>query len=272
MNTETLICQRVGPIATLNLKRVDEINAIDDSAVAELSATLNKLETDIDVKVVIFRASGDSFCDGADPGGKNSDQVLDTDRARRAAPFHDLLEAEMRRMKWWQYLFNFPRVTIAEVQGRCQGSGLYLAMCTDITVASEDAVFGDPSAATGLLTATPLWSYIVGIKKAKDILFTGRHANAAEAAQLGLVSKVVPRSELHAEAERFARAVCLSPGDGLVFAKESLRGAMDARGLGAAWRMLAEMRVLNTLQHRSDAFPRDHKYSETGRQKKDMVT
>lgn len=253
MPESLVLYERRGSLAFITLNRTDSGNALNDATVSELDAALRRAEQEVDAKVVVLKAGGPDFCVGLDLSGDKVDELAQLPSSQPLPSMEKLLDRERRRARRWEYLYNFPRPTVAQVQGRCLGLGLTLAMCCDVCFASEDATFGDPSVALGLLPTNPLWTYFCGIKKAKDLLYTGRTIGAREALSLGVVTFVAPPTRLEAEATRYAEGVALSPGDGLAWVKESLNLTLEARGVGAAWRLLSEMQVTQTLQLRAVA-------------------
>jgi enoyl-CoA hydratase/carnithine racemase len=90
----------------------------------------------------------------------------------------------------------------------------------------------------------PLWTWLIGIKKTKELLYTGRYMDAGEAEQFGLINKAVPRDELEDEVARLAKGISLLPGDGLAPAKDAINSVMEARGLGEAWRFTNNMQLV----------------------------
>ena len=117
-------------------------------------------------------------------------------------------------------------------------------MVCDITIAAEDAIFGDPSLRMGLLPAMPLWSWLIGEKKTKELVYTGRYIDGREAEAICLINRAVPASRLEAEVDTLARGISQSPGDALALVKDSLNANMEARGVGAAWRFTDDMQLV----------------------------
>ncbi|MBI2908829.1 MAG: hypothetical protein HYX92_14395 [Chloroflexi bacterium] len=117
-------------------------------------------------------------------------------------------------------------------------------MVCDFVVASEDARLGDPSLTLGRMPTMPLLTYLIGLKKAKELLYFGRAIDGREAEKLFLINAAVPAAMLDAEVRRFAKALAIPPADGMTLAKETLNSIMEVRGLGGAWRYTADMGVL----------------------------
>jgi enoyl-CoA hydratase len=234
-------------IGIITLNRSDRLNAINDVMIDELDDLLRKIETDLDAKVLIIKGAGKSFSAGQDLSGNVSSTIMASPPGTPGSA-KELLEAQRRRSRRWEYIFNYPKPTIAQVHGHCIGAGCYLAMVCDLVIASEDALFGDPALRMGLTSAMPLWTWLVGDKKARELVFLGRNVNGREAEQIGLINMAVPASRLEQEAIRYAKAISICPGDGMVLCKESINANLEARGVGAAWRFLDDMQLINQQQ------------------------
>ena len=237
-----IIYEKNEGVGWITLNRPEELNAMNDAMLAELDEAFATAEPDLEVKVVVVKGAGQAFSVGQDLSGVGTFEVL-------SEPGENLtikrrMEAERRRNRRWEYIFNLAKPTIAQVHGHSLGTGCYLAMVCDITIASDDALFGDPLLRMGLLPHMPLWTWLIGIKKTKEILYTGRYMDANEAEHFGLINKAVPRDELEDEVMRLAKGISLLPGDGLAPAKDAINSVMEARGLGAAWRFTNNMQLV----------------------------
>jgi enoyl-CoA hydratase/carnithine racemase len=188
-----------GHVATVTLNRPDVLNAISTALARELAATLEPLGTDRRVRAVVLTGAGDrAFCAGADL------------KERHGFADHDwLLQREVFR-RAFAALRRCPLPTVAAVFGHTLGGGTELALACDLVVAAEDTVLGLPEVRLGLVPAgggTQLLVRRVGRGAAKDLVLTGRRVDAAEAARLGLVDRVVPRARVHAVAGRLAAEI-----------------------------------------------------------------
>jgi enoyl-CoA hydratase/carnithine racemase len=130
------------------------------------------------------------------------------------------------------------------VHGHCLGTGCYLSMVCDITIAAEDAQFGDPLLRMGLLPHMPLWLYLVGMKKTRELLLTGCYIDGIEAEKIGLINKAVPRDDLEDEVNNMAKGMALMNCDAMAPVKDAVNSVMEARGLGAAWRFTNDMQLV----------------------------
>lgn len=178
-----------GHVATITIDREERRNALSWEVVRALRAALAEAKTDHDVRVVVLTGAGDkAFCAGADLGGMaGADHVaLHESRGELAELFRDL------------YALGKP--TVARVRGYALAGGFGLALACDLVVAAEDAQFGTPEIDVGL------WPFMITVplvrsmppKVALELMMTGRRVSAAEAQQLGFVSRVVPVDELDA--------------------------------------------------------------------------
>ena len=237
-----IIYEKRDGIGYVTLNRPEELNAMNDEMLAEIDALLPQLEMDLEAKVIVFRGAGKDFCVGQDLSGVDTLEVLS--EPGEHITIKKRMEAERRRNRRWETIFNLAKPTIAQVHGHCLGTGCYLAMVCDMTIAAEDALFGDPLLRMGLLPHMPLWLYLIGIKKTKEMLYTGCYINGVEAEQTGLINRAVPRDELEDEVERLAKGITLLPCDATAPVKDTINSVMEARGLGACWRFTNNMQLV----------------------------
>ena len=187
-------------VATVTLKRPDAMNAISSVMARELGAAFRALAANRDVWVVVLAAAGRrAFSVGADL------------KERKRFSLDDFHANRVHMRAMFDGLRAVPQPTIASVFGFCLGGGFELALSSDLMVAADDAVFALPEATVGLLPAgggTQLLARRAGPGRAKDLIFTGRRMNAAEAASAGLLARLVGRSELEAATADLARSIC----------------------------------------------------------------
>lgn len=242
---KTLIYETPEPgIARIRLNRPDRANAQDTELLYELNSAFDRAAHDDEVRVIILAAEGKHFSAGHD--------LSETDSAA-AMKRHQTVgtmcgfgcagaEAQMAREEeiytgFCERWRNIPKPTIAAVQGKCIAGGLMLAWPCDLIVASEDASFADPVVAFGVGGVE--WFhhvYEVGMRKAKEMLFTGDWVTAQEAHTRGMVNHVVPRAELHDFTLALAARIAKRPAFALKLAKESVNQALEAQGQHTAMR------------------------------------
>jgi methylglutaconyl-CoA hydratase len=190
MASEKVQISQSGAVATLCLDRPERGNAADGEMMEGIIAALDRAQ---DARVVLLCGTGEHFCAGRDPGPVAPENP------------REWSEALQQIVKTNQALAGFPGVTIALVKGKAHGFGFGLAIQSDITIAAEDARFGFPEIKAGF-PPTIVMSYLsrwTARKKAFELVVTGEEIGAAEAAQLGLINRVVPREDLADEAQRW---------------------------------------------------------------------
>jgi enoyl-CoA hydratase/carnithine racemase len=180
--------QKRGPLGLVTMQRAAALNAFSVGMAREMKAAVESLASDPSIWVVVARAhEGRAFSVGADlkeSERMSADQLLDRRESLRE------MFASFRAI---------PQPSIASVFGFALGGGCELALSCDLIVAADDAVFGFPELLVGLVPAgggTTLLPQAVGVRRAKEMMFTARRIDAAAARDLGLVSRVVPRALL----------------------------------------------------------------------------
>jgi enoyl-CoA hydratase/carnithine racemase len=183
-------------VARLTIDRPERRNALSYGVMAGLRDALARARDDADVRVVVLTGAGDkAFCAGADLGG-----IADGEGAAALHEGRGALADVFRAMG------SLGKPTIARVRGYALAGGFGLAMACDLVIAADDAQFGTPEINVGL------WPYMITVpllramppKVALDLMMTGRRVNAAEAAELGFVTKVVPVADLDASVDELA--------------------------------------------------------------------
>ncbi|MEJ2733931.1 MAG: enoyl-CoA hydratase/isomerase family protein [Anaerolineae bacterium] len=207
---ETLLLERDGPVAWVSLDRRRRLNAMDETMLLELGQTFEDLDQDESVRAVVLAARGLVFSAGFDiewMAGQDAEtmaQVLPTVEA-----VFDTIE-------------GCAKPVIAAVRGAAMGGGLLLTLVADLCLAAEGATFGAPEVKIGIfpnLRLIPRLERIVGLRAAKRIVLLGEPVDAAEARSLGLVDRVVPGAELHAEAQTLAGQLAGLPSTAVQAAK-----------------------------------------------------
>jgi enoyl-CoA hydratase/carnithine racemase len=182
----TVLLEREGHLAHLILNRPEVLNAINNELAEDLMTACSQL--DDDVWVIIFRGSGErAFSAGADLKARR--EMTPEQWSGQRALFREM----------FQKLRQIQQPMIAAVHGYALGGGTELAMLADMIVASEDAVFGLTEVSLGIIPGgggTQNLPRLIGRNRAKELIFSARRIPAAEAMQLGLVNRVVPRAEL----------------------------------------------------------------------------
>lgn len=181
-------------VATLTLARAEKHNALDAVMIAELTQAADILAQDKDVRVVVLRALGKSFCAGGDLGWMQDQMRADSaTRAVEAGKLAAMLSA----------LNRLPKPLIGKVQGQAFGGGVGMMAVCDVAIGVKDARFGLTETRLGLIPAT-IGPYVLarmGEAMARRVFMSARIFDATEAVDLGLLARAVPSDALDAAIE-----------------------------------------------------------------------
>jgi enoyl-CoA hydratase len=215
-------------IGMVTLNRPSKLNAINAELRGQLVDVLRRADADPSTSVVILRAEGRSFCAGFDIGGGDPEKESWRHDALR---WHAHLRASMamQMMPW-----EMRKPVIASVQGHVLGGGCEIAMFCDLTIAAENAVFGEPEIRFSDVGPAVVMPHIIGLKKARELLYFGDTIDAATALRLGMVNRVVPLAELPAVTLKYARRLALVAPEALCATKLAINRGADAGGFHAA--------------------------------------
>ena len=234
MDYETLLLEQHEAVLKITVNRPEVLNAQSRLMREEFDDALARAAEDDETRVIIVAGAGKHFSAGHDLG--SADELED----RKKRPFKPGFAGAYARswdlnlentMRWRDY----PKPTIAQVQGYCIMGGLMLATACDLIVASDDARFCDRTVRWGgphVQYASLPWE--IGFRKAKEYLFTGDWITAEEAERLGLVNRVVPRDKLAEETMALAQRISLQDPFALRMAKQSLNLMQDESGFRTA--------------------------------------
>lgn len=218
-------------IATVTMDRPDVANAQDTTLIDELDAAFSQAEADDDVRVVILAGAGKHFSSGHDLKALVGDVEPDEWRQMRATPEGKLRHERTMYFERCLRIHDFPKPTIAAVQGKCIAAGWMLASMCDLIVASDDATFRNPvlrMTGAGVELLVEPWD--LGIRKAKEVLLTADELSAVDAERFGMVNQVVPRDQLESAAREMAAKIALVPAVTAQMVKRSINHAWDLMG------------------------------------------
>ena len=232
MTDPVLLEEDLGPVRRLTLNRPEVLNALSAELVDALSAALARAATDEGVRVVVIRGAGRAFCAGYDL--KEEAEQHAEHGPPDATGWREELAHSVERML---ELFDHPKPAIAAVHGYCLAGGCDLMMMCDLAVASDDALFGEPEIRFGSGVVTMVMPWLVGARKAKELLFTGQdRISAGEALGIGLVNRVVPRDRLEGETLALARQIAVLDPVAISLTKRSINTAWEIAGFRQALR------------------------------------
>ncbi|GAB2446029.1 hypothetical protein GCM10027062_28910 [Nocardioides hungaricus] len=186
-----------GPIATILLNRPEKLNALTDEMYAEVAEAVRRFDDDRSCRVIVLRGAGRAFCAGFDltvemEGSSSAD-------ARRR-------ELDLaNRVRW--AIWNSTTPVLAAVHGYCLAGGFEMTLPADFTIASDQAVFGEPESLFGAAPSFLQVPWLTSHKIAKDVLVLGQHISAQRAFEIGFVSTLVPDAEFDERVAAYAEAV-----------------------------------------------------------------
>lgn len=234
MDYQCVLYEKKDAVAAITLNRPERLNALNRQLHSDFDAAIHEAGEDDEVKVIVVKGAGRAFCAGAD--------------LIEQAPFVSVtaqrdLEASGRRR--WSYLWDLPKVSIAQIHGYCLAAGIELAMCCDLVIAAEDAQFGYPIARGGAAAVTGgMFSWLVGLRKTKELCLTGDLIDAREAERLGLINKAVPGDKLQEEVEKLAGKIIRIPADVLALSKTGINKAFEIMGIRTALDWAQDLHVI----------------------------
>lgn len=210
-----------GGVARVTLARPDVRNAFNAAVIAELHAAFTRIATADDVRAVVIAGEGTVFCGGADVNWMRESLDL---------PFEaNAIDAE-KMSDMFRAIDNCPRPVIARIQGAALGGGAGLAAVCDIAIAADDAIFGFTEVKLGIIPAviSPFVLSKIGSSHARALFLTGERFDAARAASIGLVHRVVAAGELDAAVDRVLAEIRTAGPYAVCAAKLLVRRVLDA--------------------------------------------
>jgi enoyl-CoA hydratase len=232
-NFESILYSLSGNVAHMTLNRPDRLNALNKAALLEINEAMDQAEADPEVRVIVVSGTGRAFSSGFDLKAQMEQQP------EGSKIWREILDLDFdTTMRFW----NSPKPTIAAVHGACLAGAFEMAMACDITIASEDAMFGEPELKFGAGIVTMLLPWMTSPKQAKRIILSADdRISAADALTMGLVSRVVPPGQHLEEAMRTARGIALMDPDLVGQTKKAINRTYDLQGLQSALKMALDI-------------------------------
>jgi len=220
---QTIRLQRRGAVALLTLARPQRLNAIDKRMLGELQLSLDEVERDEEIRALVITGAGGNFSSGFD-----LKEQMET-RPSGVDAWREILDRDFSTiMRFW----HLKKPTIAAVQGYCLAGGCELALSCDITIAAEDAVFGEPELKFGAGIVVMILPWLVGPKRAKEIILSGAdRISALEAARIGLINRVVPADQLESSALALAHHIAVIDPRLVQRTKQAINRGFEIMGL-----------------------------------------
>ena len=226
MPSDTILYATFGPVAEITLNHPDKLNALTGAMVLALHDCLDRAEADPLIRAIILRGAGKAFSSGFDLAEMDTQPSRPVLRAVLQADY-DII------MRFW----HCPKPTISAVQGYALGGGFEMAMACDVTIAAENACFGEPELKFGSGIVALLLPWLTGPKQAKEMLLFGNdRISATRALSIGLINAVVPPEALADQAHAFARKAALLDASAVRLTKRAINQSYQAMGMETALR------------------------------------
>jgi len=225
-----------GHVATITMDRPDVANAQDTELIDAIDAAFDVADADDAVRVVILTGAGKHFSSGHDLKALAGD-LDDPWVAMRDTPEGKFRHEQVMYFERCKRIYDFRKPTIAAVHGACVAAGLMLACMCDLIVASDDATFQNPvlrMTGAGVELLVEPWE--LGIRKAKEFLWTGEKLDAQEAWRLGMVNRVVPRESLMERTLELAARIALVPPATAMVVKDTINNTASLMGREQSWK------------------------------------
>jgi enoyl-CoA hydratase len=217
-----LLIEDIGPVRRLTMNRPGALNALSGELIGALSGALGSAASDDTVRVLILAGAGRAFCSGYD---LNEDAVAGTQDSVRW--FSELKHSVGEMLG----IFDHPKPIIAQVHSFCLAGGCDLMMVCDLCVCADDAKFGEPEIRFGSGVVTMVMPWVLGARKAKELLFTGEdRIDAQEALRIGLVNRVVPRERLGDETLALAQEIAKNDPFAVSMQKRAINRMWEVQG------------------------------------------
>lgn len=217
----------------LTLNRPEARNAISEQMMDEISAALELARKDDDVRALVIAGAGSTFSAGyeiADDWGWFDDEKPT-----------QTVERVIDAAEWELSIWTFPKPTVAAVRGWCLAGACEVAMMCDITVAAEDARFGEPEIRFSSMPPALVMPWIIGVKATNELLLLGSVVDAQRAREIGMVNRVVPEADLDATVARYVHVLTQMAPEAVALQKRALHRSLEIAGFTAAIRAAAEL-------------------------------
>ncbi len=218
MEFKTITLTQEGAVGILTLNRPEIMNAINDELIGELSQVIDRIAKDDQIRVIILTGGNKVFAAGGDI--KAMQQFGPLQAKKFVVPIHRV----------FNQLTELPKPTIAAIGGFALGGGVEMTLTCDFRIAADNAKFGFPEINLGIFPAaggSQRLPRLIGMAKAKELMFTGDTIDAATALTIGLVNEVVPREALMERAMQLANKLSAKPPITIKTLKESMHNVFN---------------------------------------------
>ena len=216
-------------VSVITLDRADKLNAINAVMKEQIIAAFARADKDAATSVIVLRANGRSFSAGFDIG-HSPDRGKDSGAADPNT-WDPILH---RSFDFGMAPWSATKPVIASVQGHVLGGGCELTLMCDLTIAADDARFGEPEVRFSHLGPLMVMPWFIGLKRARELLFFGDMIDAKTALQFGMINRVVPAAELREATMKYAKRLSLISPEALRWGKRVINRGAEIAGFRAA--------------------------------------
>ena len=216
-------------VSVITLDRADKLNAINAVMKDQIIAAFARADKDAATSVIVLRANGRSFSAGFDIG-HSPDRGKDSGAADPNT-WDPILH---RSFDFGMAPWSATKPVIASVQGHVLGGGCELTLMCDLTIAADDARFGEPEVRFSHLGPLMVMPWFIGLKRARELLFFGDMIDAKTALQFGMINRVVPAAELREATMKYAKRLSLISPEALRWGKRVINRGAEIAGFRAA--------------------------------------
>jgi enoyl-CoA hydratase/carnithine racemase len=254
-NYETILYQKQRRGVLITLNRPHALNAMNQELWTELDQSLAEAETDPEIRAVVVSGAGGTFSVGEDISADDSATAWPYGIPEGSSLVHEynrLRDSDRKDILGRQiYRWEYPKPIIGAVSGWCLGAASWLALTCHVTIAADDAVFGQPQIRHGANTDF-IWVMLAGFKNALRYSLTGDHVDAREALRIGLVNQVVPKDKLLDECFAFVERIARIPPETVKINLAIATSGLEMMGLRKAWTLNAELAAMAQLSRRAE--------------------
>ena len=248
---ENVLMDRAGTddrVGIITLNRPEKLNALSQELLYDFDAALHDMEADHTIRVIVVKGAGRAFSAGYDltPSQKTrADAVVRRhrgvdDKGRRL--LMGIRTGMQQITDIHMYFWNMAKVTIAQVHGYAVAGGCEMAMMADLVVAADDAQLGHPGL-RGLGTSRTgvIWPLVIGMRKAKELYYTGENVTGTEAEEIGMINYAWPKEELEDRTLAFADRLANMSADHLAILKVNMNRFYENMGIYSSVRSSTDL-------------------------------
>ena len=243
---ENLLVDRVGTdgrVARVTLNRPEKLNALSGDLYRELNDVLHDLEADHSARVIVLRGAGRAFSAGYDltPSRSDKNRRYTTQDEKHRTLMMGIRTSMQVITDVQMYFWNMAKVTIAQLHGYAAAGGCELAMMADLVVAADDCKIGHPGhRGLGVARNGVIWPLVIGMRKAKELSYTGEYISGVEAEKIGMINYAWPESELEDRTIAFADRLGIMSADHLAILKVNMNRFYENMGIYSSVRSSTE--------------------------------